>query len=349
MSEIIIDNCSGAVSIQDGGRRGFQRIGLARSGSLDPLALCAANTLVGNAPDTAAFELLLGGLSLRVAGGPVRMAMAGAEFPIRVDDERMADHRSFLLQPGQRLQIGTARAGVCGLLAIEGGLDLPMVLGSRSLHARSEVGGFAGRTLRPGDCVPVVRAAAMRDERIMPALPTSISVPLRVVLGPQDDLFSSRTIAAFLNAEFRVTSECDRMGYRLDGPRIQTRREGNLVSDGVAEGSIQIPGSGHPIVVLADRQTTGGYPKIATIVSQDHRLLAQRRPGETVRFTAVSIATAQPAHRLANAQWQKIASSVRPLAEVAWPFDGSLAADNVVSASDQATWDWRPPDGAHRM
>jgi biotin-dependent carboxylase-like uncharacterized protein len=186
------------------------------------------------------------------------------------------------------------QAGVYAYLAVEGSFDVPPQLGSRSLHQRARLGGFQGRALLPGDSLPLGEPGAPElPRRRLPPTPLHRSQPIRVVLGPQDDYFTAAGIETLLSAEFSVTQEADRMGYRLTGPRIEHAAGYNIVSDGIVAGSIQVPGSGEPIVMMADRQTTGGYPKIATVISADLRVIAQRRPGDPVRFAASPMAEAQ--------------------------------------------------------
>jgi biotin-dependent carboxylase-like uncharacterized protein len=221
---------------------------------------------------------------------------------VTVDGAPLAPLTSVTLQPGQRLRIGSASAGAAGgargYLAVRGGVDTPAVLGSRSTHVRSAIGGLQGRALRAGDRLPVGGASLEGPELRLDAsaLPSGPN-RLRVVLGPQDDYFTEAGIETFLTAEFTVSTDADRMGYRLTGPVIEHRDGFNIVSDGVGIGAIQVPGNGQPIVLLADRQSTGGYPKIAGVIGVDLAFLAQKRPGETVRFERIAL---DAAHALAK-------------------------------------------------
>ena len=341
MSELVVESCGPANSIQDGGRRGLQRIGLPRSGALDPVALAAANALVGNPHSAPAIELLLGGITLRALGGAARLALAGCDFPIKCGGEPIATHRSFLLSHGQQVVIGSARNGVCGILAVEGGYDVAEVLGSASLHARSQVGGLDGRNLRPGDRLPLKLDAKPGVERTMAPLATKSSPAIRVVLGPQSDHFPDAAVSLLVESAFTVTSECDRMAYRLAGPAIRPLRNTNFISDGVAEGSIQVSGSGQLIVTLADRQTIGGYPKIATVITADLPLLANCLPGEAVRFAAVSIEQAQAELRRHCRRLAAMATEMLARANDSnFSSDAAIecTAGNVVSALDMGTW-----------
>jgi len=286
------------VTVQDRGRPGWQRIGVTPAGAIDPIAFAAANALVGNAPGAAALEFTLIGGTYAVEGGPVRVAVTGPAFPVSLDGAVLAPLTSLTLQPGQKLRIGSASAGAGGgargYLAVLGGIDTPPVLGSRSTHVRSAIGGLEGRALRAGDLAPIGDSQASGPElRLDPSALLSAPPRLRVVLGPQDDYFTEAGIAVFLGSDFTVSTDADRMGYRLTGPVVEHRDGFNIVSDGVGMGAIQVPGNGQPIVLLADRQSTGGYPKIAAVISADLAFLAQKRPGDVVRFEAIEIAAAQ--------------------------------------------------------
>lgn len=299
MTHLEIRSCGPMTSLQDRGRTGVGRNGISRSGAMDRWALAEANALAGNAPGEGAVELMLLGATLRVHGGPLRMGLAGAAMAVAVDGEPVAPRASFTVGDGGTVVVGTASAGIFGYLAISGGLAVAPVLGSVSLQARAGIGGLEGRALRAGDAVPVRIAAAPDGPETMlpPGRPDDGHAPIRVVLGPQDDFFPPEAVAAFLAHPYAVSTEADRMGYRLSGPPIAHLRGFNIVSDGIVAGSVQVPGSGVPIVMMADHQTTGGYPKIATVISADLGRLAQRRAGEPVRFEALDVAAAQAVAR----------------------------------------------------
>lgn len=282
-------------TVQDLGRYGFQRFGVAVSGAMDECALRIANMLVGNPDGTAAIEFTLLGGTYEVEAAGCRIAIAGGEFPITIDGKPAAAYCSHTLRRGSRIAIGQARHGVRGYLAVAGGLDLPEVLGSRSTHLRSGLGGLDGAPLSAGSRLPVALDMPPEgpDHWLPPELWPAGDGVVRVVMGPQDDLFTEAGKATFLSGSYRVLPDSDRMGYRLNGPEVEHADDYNIVSDGIARGSVQIVGSGQPIVLLADRQTTGGYAKIATVISADLPLLAQLRPGNSVRFEAVSLAEAE--------------------------------------------------------
>lgn len=284
-------------TVQDRGRVGYQRFGVSVAGAADPLLHAAANSLVGNPAEDGAVEFTMAGDSLTVEGGPVRLAVAG-DAPLFVDDEPVPAWTSLRLHDGQTLRMGALRSGARGYWAVEGGLALDPVLGSVATHARSRLGGLNGGALKAGDRLPLrLAAAADRGEHTLdPSLLPARGADIRVVLGPQEDYFTPAGIATFLEESFAVSHEADRMGYRLSGPVIEHARGFNITSDGIPLGAVQVPGTGQPIVLLADRQTSGGYPKIACVIGPDVAVLAQKRPGESLRFRAVSVADAQFIH-----------------------------------------------------
>lgn len=281
-------------SLQDLGRVGQARFGISRSGAMDRLALAEANALVGNPPGMAAIELLLFGGEFGIEGGSARIAVAGAAMAVSINGEPVRPATSATIREGDTVRIGAAPAGVFAYLAVSGGFAVALALGSLSLQPRAGIGGLDGRPLRAGDHVPLERdEAPVGAEAELAPTRLDPEAPVRVVLGPQDDHFPPESIAAFLSTTYEVSAEADRMGYRLQGPKIAHLKGFNIVSDGLVAGSVQVPGSGVPIVMMADHQTTGGYPKIATVISADLRILAQRRQGAAVRFEAVGIAEAQ--------------------------------------------------------
>lgn len=285
-------------TVQDEGRVGWARYGVPPSGPLDKAAFRAANRLVGNPPDAAGLEITLTGPTLRCSR-PSLVAVCGAEFELWAGSIRVPTWHAVFLRAGQWLYFGERRQGARAYLAVDGGMDVPLFLDSRSTYLTGDFGGLEGRALRRGDRLPLGPGAlqpSMRAGRAWPASerPPYTSAPtLRVVLGPQDDHFTQAGLETFLSTVYELTPESNRMGARLKGPPIQHRDTTGIVSDGVVIGSVQVPASGQPIVMLADHQTTGGYPKIATVIQADLPLLAQIVPGDYVRFDAVSLAEAQ--------------------------------------------------------
>ncbi|GEP00300.1 5-oxoprolinase subunit C family protein [Methylobacterium haplocladii] len=334
---LVVLSCGAATTLQDGGRRGYLRYGLSASGPMDCIAHAGANILVGNVADASAIEFGLGGGRFRIEGGAVRLALAGAPCPIRLDGEPVAHHRSLVLREGSELSIDRPREGVFATLALAGGIAVEPVLSSASLHLRAALGGLDGRPLHEGDRLPLAPPPLSGEpECCLDPVPIERDRPIRVVLGPQADRFTEAGIDTLLNAAFTVSNRADRMGYQLDGPEIAHGLGGfNIVSDGTVAGAIQVPGSGRPIVLLADRQTTGGYPKIATVISADLRRLAQRRPGETVRFESIPLREAVRQARERAAAIAELPTRARLVADAPDRLLGANLAGNAVDAFDE--------------
>ncbi len=288
MAEIEVIDCGPATTIQDAGRYGLQRYGVGPAGAMDRDALTLANLLVGNDPDEAAIEFAGLGGRFKVREGEIRIALAGADSTLTVEGEAVAPQTSVTLRAGDAFSVGPARQGVYAMLAIAGGLAVEPMLGSRSLHRRAAIGGLDGKPLQAGAVLPLRLDAPAGDDLTLPDPPEPARGPIRVLCGPQDDHFTQAGLATFFDSTYTLSRQADRMGYRLNGPVIEHADGFNIISDGIVTGAIQVPGSGEPIVLMADRQTTGGYPKIATIISADLARFAQLRPGDTVRFQAVS-------------------------------------------------------------
>lgn len=286
-----------ASSLQDLGRRSYQRYGISESGALDAPSLRLANALVGNAPGAGAIEITLTGPTLVVEAEGARFALVGAPFPAELNGATLKPGRSFTARRGDVLTIGAASSGARAYLAVAGGFAVEPVLGSVSTHSRSRLGGLKGTYLQAGDRLPLAHGDATEGpHRMVPAGQAPAAegdIVLRVLLGPQDEMFTPEGVATFLSAAYAVSAKADRMGYQLEGERIGHADGFNIVSDGIVNGSIQVPGNGQPIVLLADRQTTGGYPKIATVIEPDLPLLAQLRTGERLRFRAVGAQEAE--------------------------------------------------------
>jgi biotin-dependent carboxylase-like uncharacterized protein len=335
---LLVEACGPATSVQDTGRVGVLRFGLSSAGAMDRHALAAANALVGALPAQAAIEI--GPLPARLTAkdAPIRLALSGAAREASAGGRKLAPGRSFVLVPGETLALGAARGGLYTYLAVAGGIAGQPAFGSLSVHARAGLGSPIPRPLRAGDILPVA-ADQGGEDLTLPEAPRGAG-PIRVVLGPQDDFFSKAQIAAFLAAEWRVGLASDRMGYRLDGPKIEAARGHNIVSDGIANGAIQIPGGGQPLVLLADRGTTGGYPKIACIATCDLGRFAQTPPGTALRFEAIDIDEAQNLARAFEAAIEGLRGQAMPGGGLS--NDALLAANlagRAVNALDGATWD----------
>jgi biotin-dependent carboxylase-like uncharacterized protein len=285
------------VTIQDAGRRGWRRFGVSVSGAMDWPALAMANALVGNPPDTAALEFAHFGGTWQIAAESCRIAVTGGDFALSADGVALAPWRSHTLRQGQLLTLKGSPDAVWGYLAVARGFDVVQQLGSCATHLRSGLGGVAGCRVAEGDVLPLRAAQAPggRERHIAP--PSRAAGPVRVVLGPQDDFFTPETIATFLATPWRVSHRGDRMGTWLEGPPIAHANGYNLLSDGLVSGCIQVPGTGHPVVLLMDCQTIGGFPKLATIITADLPRFTQCRPGSLVSFAAIDVEAAQAVYR----------------------------------------------------
>ena len=297
-ASLIIEDAGPASTLQDHGRLNYLAAGVSPSGAFDPLLLAVANRLVGNPIDDAAVEFALTGDTYRVDGESCRIAVAG-DCLLTIDGEKADGWRSHTVTNGQTIKVGALRKGVRGYFAVAGGVDVPAVLGSRSVHTRTGVGPLNGCALRAGVKLPLIYGAAPKglDMRFdVTALPRPRS-RLRVVLGPQQHYFAGVDIERFLDGTFTLTPECDRMGYQVRGPHVPYRRDLPLISEGVALGSVQVLDQGLFILNMPDRQTVGGYPKLATIIGPDVRELAQLPPGSRVQFEAIGIERAHEEYR----------------------------------------------------
>jgi biotin-dependent carboxylase-like uncharacterized protein len=307
-------------TIQDEGRRGFQHVGVPLSGALDRNGYMLANALVGNTKGNACLEVIGSGPELEVVASSVRIALVGSGGGLEIigrGGSLLGSGQTARVTKGEVVRVRLGRDAFCSYLAVEAGFNTPICLGSRSTYTRAGFGGFSGRQLRSGDLlhgyaddVAERGEVALCEERNL-----GLDQPIRVVIGPQDDYFTERAIQEFLHGAYTITPASDRMGFRLTGPLLEHKNDYNIVSDGIVTGSIQVPGSKLPIVLMADAQTTGGYPKIATVISADLPLLGVRRSGGTVRFQSVSRDDAEKIRRTEHRQLLDIIRDIRPISE----------------------------------
>lgn len=290
-------------TVQDLGRHGHERYGVPVAGAMDQFALRAANLLVGNPPDAAALEITIAGPTLRTTDRCL-IAATGANLALRVNNWEMPPWVAIFVRKGWIIEFGGCRTGCRAYLAVAGGIDVTPVMDSRSTYLSGGFGGFEGRPLYRGDVIPVGQVSFHLPGLAGRSFPSHLipnyddTLGIHVVLGPQNDHFTDEGITTFLSSKYQVSPASDRMGYRLQGPKITHRETADVISDGIPLGAIQVPADRQPIVMMADRQTTGGYPKIATVISTDISLLAQCLPGQsTVRFKAVSVEKAQLRYR----------------------------------------------------
>jgi antagonist of KipI len=291
-------------TVQDGGRVGQLRYGIPPSGPVDRRAFVIANRLVGNDDGAAGLECTLMGPRFEVQA-PCAIAVTGAAMPVTVNGAEAPGWAAIELKPGDVVKLSPARAGVRAYIAFSGGLDVPIVLGSRSTYIRGRLGGVGGRALKKDDVLRLLPSAPRRRRKVDPgAIPDFAGEPeIRAVLGPQADRFTDDGIAALFGSAYEMLPQSDRMGARLRGPRIDHVRGHDIISDGIPLGGIQVPGDGQPIVLLVDRQSTGGYTKLATVCSIDIARLGQVKPGQRVTFRAIDVAEA---HRV----WREAATSL---------------------------------------
>lgn len=343
MSQLLVTAIGPASSIQDGGRPGSQRYGLTPGGGIDPLALAAANALVGNALFAPAVEIGPFGATFTAQGGPVCVSLTGALRPASVGARQIGLNQSATLQDGEKLTLGFARDGVFSYLAIAGGIKGEPMFGSFAVNARAGLGSPYPRPLQSGDTLDLLAASARADQMI--ELPPVPGGPIRVVLGPQNDEFDDDMIALFLDSDWAISATSDRMGYRLEGPVIKHRHGHNIVSDGTVNGSIQVPGNGAPIVLMPDRGTSGGYPKIATVITADLGRFAQTPAGRAFRFKAVTMDQAQAEARGFAALMRSLPGRIKAYRAGGFDLDALQSANvagTAVNAVDAASWQSNP-------
>jgi antagonist of KipI len=296
-------------TIQDLGRRGFMKYGTPASGAADCFSSRVANWLVGNPAGAAVLEITLFRLEL-LAGNDLVIAITGGDLSPAVNGNPLRMWQAALIRKGERVLFRARRQGLRAYLAVEGGFQGPLFLGSRSVFVR----GLMGDSLRAGDILeienPKEEPLVLRSlsPEMVPSFPASD--PLRVILGPQEDRFTRRGIDTFLSSEYRVSSQSDRMGYRLEGPKIEHLKGADIISEPIARGAIQVPGDGLPILLLWDAQVSGGYTKIANLISADLDRLAQVMPGESLHFKAVTLEEAHHILRKEKSYWESVRRAI---------------------------------------
>lgn len=285
-AELSVSFAGPLVTLQDAGRPGNMRYGVSASGPMDRLAFDAAHAALGNASGQTAVEISLGGLMLHCTQGAVTLAITGGDFVVDYAGQKTSSWTVLTIHKGERLAIRAGRAGSWAYLAFAGALQSKAWLGSQATHSMS---GFGGGALQAGQSLTVCDAA-IRDDRLgeIPKPDFAPKGPIRTVIGPQDQYFGKNIVDRFVSDEFKVTDAYDRMGMRLAGPILALDGALSIPSEPIVRGSVQVSGDGVPTVLLADHQTTGGYPKIATVISSDVDRLVQFRAGQALRFTSVS-------------------------------------------------------------
>ncbi len=296
MSSIIIESAGLLTTVQDRGRYGYRRYGMPVSGAMDTFSLELANMLVGNDPGAACLEATVHGPAILFTG-ETAIAVTGADMEPAINGKKIALNTAVLVRKGDRLGFTGLRYGCRSYIAFAGGIDVPAVMGSRATYLRAGLGGHSGRALKEGDELPLGTGSS---ERRISRVPDGL-IPeyrheqtIRITTGPEAHFFHISGLRNFLTTGYKVTAQSDRMGYRLSGEPI-SRREGreDIISAGISQGTIQVPGDGQPIILMADRQTSGGYARLACVISVDLTLVAQMIPGDTVRFKEISLEKAQ--------------------------------------------------------
>lgn len=283
-------------TVQDLGRNGYQSQGFSVAGAMDVRSLKIANLLLDNPENEAVLEITLIGPTLEFTSATI-IAITGGDFQPQINGKPAPMYTALYMNKGDILKFGSARTGSRGYIAFSSYLEIPVVMGSRCTNLKSKIGGFKGRKLQAGDYMnfrikrrylPFFLSRKLEGDNF-----DQEEATLRVIMGPQDDLISRQGIETFLNSEYTVTSDFDRMGCRLEGPFIAPKRTSDIISDGIAFGAIQVPSHGKPIILLSDRQTTGGYAKIATVASVDIPKLVQRKTDHKIHFKAITVQEAQ--------------------------------------------------------
>ncbi|WP_319529976.1 biotin-dependent carboxyltransferase family protein [uncultured Cohaesibacter sp.] len=322
-------------TVQDLGRIGHQAQGVPVSGALDMGHLRLANALVGNDEGQGALEIRILGPSFRVAAKSVRLALAGTEAVIEVTSGTKRDVPSgcsVTLFEGEEFRIGAVKDSAVTYLAVGGGFDLPAIYGSQSTYLSGAIGGVDGRALQAKDKLPLCHSEAdEQGDRICTVPLDYPSGPVRVVLGPQDDYFSDEAIRSFVSQDYAISADANRMGLRLDGEVIGHKKGADISSDGIVTGAIQVPGNGLPIILLADHQTTGGYPKIACVASADIPRLGRMKPGGKLRFAIVSVVEAEEARRAFEEMVRASIASIVAVTDEAMMLERRLVALNLIS------------------
>ena len=307
MSAIHIQQPGLLTTIQDLGRWGYGQYGMPVAGAMDSYAMRLGNILLGNPENAPVMEITITGPTLSFESR-THFVLTGGDLQPLLNNRPIALWSIHFARSGDQLTFGGVASGCRAYLALAGGFDVPYVMESASTYLRGTLGGYNGRVLQAGDVLAV-------KSSLLPTL-TNFTLPesyqpdyrdvLRVILGPQDDAFTREGLNTFLSAEYTVSHQADRMGCRLDGPPIKHINSADIISDGIAPGAIQVPAHGTPIIMLADRQTTGGYPKIATVISVDIPSVAQKKPGDRLRFEQMSVEDAQQLYREREKQFTQL-------------------------------------------
>ena len=284
-------------TIQDLGRYEYQKQGIVVSGAMDQFAIQAGNVFAGSLRNDAAIEITMMGPTLQALNNTI-ISICGANLSPMIDNTPIRMWCSQFIRKGQVLSFGKRQNGIRAYICVSGGIQVDKLLNSSSTYVKGKMGGVEGRPLKANDILHG-KEASINPSRVGLGLADEFipqynsEEPIRVILGPDDNCFTKKGIRTFLNSVYTITSSADRMGYRLEGPRIEHKEKADIISDAINVGTIQVPKDGNPIILMSDRQTTGGYTRIANVISADMPLLAQRFPGQTIKFEAITVEKAQ--------------------------------------------------------
>lgn len=308
MNKIEILNPGPLTLVQDGGRYGYQKFGVPVSGVMDSFSYKVSNILAGNNEGEAVLEFVMLGPNIKFENDCV-IAVTGGESSPKLNEKSIPLWKSVKVKAGDELSFGIMNNGCRGYIAFSGGIEVPEVMGSRATYVKGKIGGIEGRALKTGDILKLGPVKSWDFSSVSKELPEKYipsyknSYEIRVTSGPQEDHFTSSGIKNFYSKKYSVTNKSDRMGMRLEGEKIEHIVGGDIISDGIVSGSIQVPSHGKPIIMMADCQTTGGYAKIANVISSDLNKLAQARPEDQLTFKKIGI---EEAHAILKEDAKKL-------------------------------------------
>lgn len=312
-------------TIQDNGRVGYQNVGFSVSGVMDKKAYRLANILLDNHAKEPVLEFCMTGPCIKFLSDTF-IAITGADFSPKVNGISVLNYKAIQIHKNDVLEFTSSQNGTWGYIAIAGGMNIQPVMGSCSTNVRCKLGGFHGRCMKKGDYIGLKKRVTYLSQYLSRTIPQEFlqnyqSETIRVICGPQNDAFTAKGIDTLFGSEYKVTDQCDRMGYRLEGNSIEHKECGaDIISDGISLGAIQIPSNGKPIIMLADRQTTGGYTKIATVISSDIPTLVQKRTGDIIHFGEITIEQAGEILKKQSEEFHDIRHAIhKPCKEVLYP------------------------------
>ncbi|MGL5694138.1 MAG: biotin-dependent carboxyltransferase family protein [Peptostreptococcaceae bacterium] len=325
-------------TVQDYGRTGYQDVGFSVCGAMDKFSLGIANLLVDNKEDEAGLEVTLVGPEIEFTKDNF-IAITGGNLNPKINGKKINMYKIIYVHKGDILSFENARSGARAYIAFCGGLNINTIMGSKSTNVKCSMGGYKGRTIKENDyidfCNPSKYIPNFLSRNIHLKEEDESITTLRVIIGPQDDAFTQDGIKTFFSSSYEITKDFDRMGCRLDGPIIEHKASADIISDGIVLGSIQVPSHGKPIIMLTDRQTTGGYTKIGTVISVDIKKLAQRKVGDIINFKQISLKEAQLLYRKEKDELNKIKDKInKPCIEVLNPRLTSIKIENLLNEAN---------------